>query len=81
MGALKGIAILLALALFFALMFYFVPKSMDRMRERASQGKTFPETIWWSTFGWIGTREGLTAILLFAIVFGLAAFLVNLKPQ
>lgn len=81
MSASRAIMILLAVALFFAILFYFGPKSMDRLRTRTSQGKTFPEKLWWGTVGWIGTREAVISLLLFAIFFGLAVFLVNLKPQ
>jgi hypothetical protein len=69
---------IIALAAFLVLLFYFLPRALDKMR---AQRQDPLEIFWWGKIGPFTGRQVIVALILFAALFSLAIFLVGIPDH
>jgi hypothetical protein len=77
MPALRTIAVGISLAAFLSILFYFMPRAMDRLLAKSPPSRPLLTSLWWHKLGWLAEPEAIVVLFWFAMLFGsLAAALL-----
>jgi hypothetical protein len=78
---LKALALFISLTVFLSILFYFLPRAMNRMHAKYPKNADRWTKIWWSSIGSFGESEALIALLSLALLFASGAVLMGLWPN
>jgi hypothetical protein len=66
MDTIKTVLHTASLVAFLAILFYFMPRATDRLHAKYPRSSNFWTKFWWSSVGYVGEPETITALIWFA---------------